>query len=59
MRHNAPGSNNIGGFRGAGLKLTDPVRRLWAGERNAEALTAGLDNQESTLLRCVLALVRS
>jgi tetratricopeptide (TPR) repeat protein len=40
-------------------KLTGPVHRLWAGERDTEALTAGLDNMDSALLRCVLTLVRS
>jgi hypothetical protein len=37
-----------------GFRLTDPVHSIWAGERDAEALTAGLDAQDSALIRRLL-----
>jgi hypothetical protein len=40
-----------------GWKIRQPVQRLWAGERDAEALTAGLDAQESALVRQLLHLL--
>jgi hypothetical protein len=40
-----------------GFRLTDPVHRIWAGERDAEALTAGLDAQDSALIRRLLELL--
>jgi hypothetical protein len=40
-----------------GWHLTDPVRRIWAGERDAEALTAGLDQQDAALIRRVLEIL--
>lgn len=40
-----------------GWHLTDPVRRIWAGERDTEALTAGLDEQDAALVRRVLELL--
>ena len=30
-----------------GWRLTDPVHRIWAGERNSKALTTGLDEEDS------------
>jgi hypothetical protein len=42
-----------------GWRLTDAVRRIWAGERDAQALTAGLDGQDSALVRRVLEIVES
>lgn len=42
-----------------GWKLTDPVRRIWAGERDVETLTAGLDSQDSALIHRVLELLKS
>jgi hypothetical protein len=38
-----------------GWMLRDPVARIWAGERDADALTAGLDAQDAALVRAVLA----
>jgi hypothetical protein len=40
-----------------GWMLSDPVRRIWAGERDAAALTEGLDEQDSALVRRVLELL--
>jgi hypothetical protein len=37
--------------------LQDATRRIWAGERDAEALTAGLDAIDSTLVRRVLEVL--
>jgi hypothetical protein len=40
-----------------GWRLRDPAHRLWAGERDPAALTAGLDDQDSALVRRILELV--
>lgn len=40
-----------------GWKLRDPVRRLWAGERDAARLTEGLDEQDGAIIRQILQLV--
>jgi hypothetical protein len=40
-----------------GWKLRDPVHRIWAGERDASALTAGLDDQDAQLVRRILELL--
>jgi hypothetical protein len=40
-----------------GWMLAGPVRRIWAGERDAVALTAGLDAQDAALVRRILALL--
>jgi hypothetical protein len=40
-----------------GWQLTAPVHRLWAGERDAAALTAGIDGNSAQLVRRLLALV--
>jgi hypothetical protein len=40
-----------------GWKLRGPVRRLWAGERDAARLTEGLDEQDGAIVRQVLQLV--
>ena len=37
-----------------GLMLTDAAHRIWAGERDAEALTAGLDDQDGAPVRNLL-----
>ncbi len=37
--------------------LADAVRRVWAGERDAAALTEGLDEQDSALVRRVLLVL--
>jgi hypothetical protein len=42
-----------------GWKIRQPVQRLWAGERDAEALTAGLDALESALVRQLMHLLAS
>jgi hypothetical protein len=40
-----------------GVHLQAAVQRIWAGERDAEALTAGLDAIDSTLVRRVLEVL--
>lgn len=40
-----------------GWHLQGPVRRLWAGERDAEALVAGLDAQDSAMVRRLLEIL--
>jgi hypothetical protein len=40
-----------------GWRLTEAVRRIWAGERDAETLTTGIDLNSARLIRCVLELL--
>ena len=40
-----------------GWRLTEAVHRIWAGERDAEALTAGIDGNSAQLVRRVLELL--
>jgi hypothetical protein len=40
-----------------GWMLRGPVQRLWSGERSADSLTAGLDPQDSALIRRLLELL--
>lgn len=40
-----------------GWRLRDPAHRLWAGERDPAALTAGIDSNSAQLVRRILALV--
>ncbi len=40
-----------------GWLLTAAVHRIWAGERDGDALTAGLDEQDSALIGHVLELL--
>ena len=40
-----------------GFQLTGPAHRIWAGERDAGALTAGLDTQDTAPVRRVLELL--
>jgi tetratricopeptide (TPR) repeat protein len=40
-----------------GWRLREAAHRIWAGERDEAALTAGLDDQDSALVRRVLALL--
>ena len=40
-----------------GWHLTGAVHRIWAGERDGDALTAGLDEQDSALVRHLLELL--
>jgi PAS domain-containing protein len=42
-----------------GWHISDAVGRIWAGERDAEALTGGLDEQDAALVRRVLELLES
>ncbi|PDV97762.1 tetratricopeptide repeat protein [Candidatus Chloroploca asiatica] len=42
-----------------GWRLREPVERLWAGERDREALVTGLDDQDAALIDRVLALIAS
>jgi hypothetical protein len=47
----------LGDLEERGWMLGDPVRRMWAGERDAAALTEGLDEQDGALVRRVLELL--
>lgn len=40
-----------------GWMLRQPVQRVWAGERDAAALTAGIDGNSAQLVRRILALL--
>ena len=40
-----------------GWMLRQPARRIWAGERDEAALTEGLDEQDSALVRRILELL--
>jgi hypothetical protein len=40
-----------------GWKLTDAVQRIWAGERDAKALTAGVDPNSAQVVHRVLQLL--
>jgi tetratricopeptide (TPR) repeat protein len=40
-----------------GWMLRAPVERIWAGERDAAALTQGLDEQDTALIERILALI--
>jgi hypothetical protein len=42
-----------------GWMLTEPVRRIWAGERDAAALTGGLDARDGALVRRILELLET
>ncbi len=42
-----------------GWRLREPVERIWAGERDREALVVGLDDQDAALIERVLALIAS
>lgn len=39
-----------------GWRLSEPVKRIWAGERDVTALTAGLDAQDTALVKRLLPL---
>ena len=41
-------------FEQDGWRITDPIRRIWAGERNEIALTAKLDDSATLLVREIL-----
>lgn len=40
-----------------GWRLTDPVHRIWSGERDPDALTDGIDDNSAQLIRHVLELL--
>ena len=40
-----------------GWKLTDAVHRIWDGERDAEALCAGIDPNSARLVERILELI--
>ncbi len=40
-----------------GWRLTNSVQRMWAGERDAAALTAGLEEQDAAIVRRLLQLM--
>jgi hypothetical protein len=40
-----------------GWQITSAVQRIWAGERDAQALTVGIDTNSAALVRRVLELV--
>ena len=40
-----------------GWHLGEAVQRIWAGERDAASMTAGLDEQDSALVRRVLEII--
>lgn len=42
---------------GQGFELTEPVRRIWAGERNESELVAGLDAVDSRLVARLLEIL--
>ncbi|HYP29032.1 MAG TPA: CHAT domain-containing protein [Blastocatellia bacterium] len=42
-----------------GLKVAGAVRRIWEGERDASALTDGLDEQDSALVRRILEILET
>ena len=46
-------------LEGNGWRIAGAVRRIWAGERDAGALTEGLDEQDSALARRVLVLLEA
>ncbi|HWQ14173.1 MAG TPA: hypothetical protein VNL77_15345 [Roseiflexaceae bacterium] len=46
-------------LEGKGWMLRQPAARIWAGERDAEVLTAGLDAQDATLVHQVLQLLEA
>ncbi len=45
------------GLEQRGWRLADAARRIWAGERDAAALTEGLDEQDSALVQQIMRLV--
>lgn len=40
-----------------GWQLSAPVARIWAGERDRDSLTAGLDGQDAALVGRVLEIL--
>jgi hypothetical protein len=49
----------LAGMEGQGFHLREAAQRIWAGERDAAALTQGLDEIDSALVRRVLALLEA
>ena len=54
----APIESVLADLEQKGRRLTATVHRIWAGERDAEALTAGLDPQDSALVRHLLDILK-
>ena len=52
----APLDTRLADLEENGWMLRDPARRLWAGERDAAALTAGIDANSAQLVRRILEL---
>jgi hypothetical protein len=50
-------SAELAEFAEAGWQLHEPVARIWAGERDRDALVAGLDDQDTLLIERVLDLI--
>ena len=44
-------------LEGKGWQLADAAHHIWQGERDGEALTAGLDDQDAQVIRRVLELI--
>jgi hypothetical protein len=41
-------------FERGGWRIVDPIQRIWAGERDEAALTAGLDDADTLIVREIL-----
>ncbi|MCC6615553.1 MAG: tetratricopeptide repeat protein [Anaerolineae bacterium] len=41
-------------FENGGYKIAEPIRRIWAGERDAQALTENLDYQDRAIVLAIL-----
>ena len=41
-------------FEQGGWRIVDPIHRIWAGERDESALTAGLDDADTLIVREIL-----
>jgi len=47
-------NNALGMLEQSGWHITDPIRRIWAGERDEAALTAGIDANSALIVREIL-----
>jgi hypothetical protein len=45
-------------FTRNGWRIVEPIQRIWAGERDEAALTAGLDDAETLIVRKILEQLR-
>ena len=41
-----------------GWKISDSVKRIWAGERDSSTLEAGLDSQDAALVHRILEIIQ-